>query len=644
MLPNIDPPARDIDPAVRSNYWDDIIQALELTYVNNFDPAHEVGVDFASSGEVFADFYQTLIRALGGLFNEQARDDSDKNRTAVGHPIRRAIFLLNESLEYVWRNGNNLGDDNVFAIRDHLAELARAPWNSIDTRVSYHTIGMTSAIDDVVPDGDVAWNGGDINGSDRFDELFAAFQAYGNDPLRFETDCIHLIRASQTCLEKAYNILRLPQELIFIPEDLLDANQKPTYVEFSCNAPEFLYGRTGRRGILAIKAALGGPLTDNERALITAANRRRSRDEDAADAPEEPARRRRGAAPYTMTVANVDADILNLNCDAQRRHDIVRPDAALLITPTLPYPQAVMDTYQRDFLEFLRTAETNFGTPNSLPATPAARQQMLDDLDNIIGEMRNTGAEQNDGNSNLQLKRARVTAFKIKYLRSLYMKIILTQNPPVADDVLRAALAARLADWAFHESIWSTMDTIAAGRRLKTATRAANRARKRQLLNDVNRRTRNETRWEEMQAAVIAGDDADGADGADGAGGGGGEPAPAPAPEPAPAPAPAEGVVPPGQALQALLRIIGPSLPGRSVFNNERLEREREHWYRECIAARTRGERPPQRPVLRDAGAGPLAAGGPPDFDQLPTGTVWERLQYIIVMTHWRISQARFLL
>ncbi|KAI1460988.1 hypothetical protein F4805DRAFT_416216 [Annulohypoxylon moriforme] len=36
-----------------------------------------------------------------------------------------------------------------------------------------------------------------------------------------------------------------------------------------------------------------------------------------------------------------------------------------------------------------------------------------------------------------------------------------------------------------------------------------------------------------------------------------------------------------------------------------------------------------------------MAAGGPPDHDQIPTTTVFEKLTYMIVLTHWRFFQAR---
>ncbi|KAK7756159.1 hypothetical protein SLS62_001751 [Diatrype stigma] len=624
MIPPCNHPSGDVDPGDRTKYWMDFVNELEVVFINNYNIELERAGAYQSSTEVFLSFYRTVINGLGGLFDEQCYNGSDKNTMADGHPFSRALYLLDECWEHVRLNRETLRGE-IIALRRILREIGSAPWKNLHPRVNTHVLNMFMLLSEMSPTAQESWDGDDLRDSEDFQKLFDDFQQNGAQNLTNEASCSVLILRSQRTLELAIEALGLPPTLALIPRDLLDDEQNPTYLHYPSTAPEFLYGRNGHRGILHVKHAFGGPITADEQTRMNAAARRRSRGNDG-EATQPPKRRRRNAT-YTLALENVEADLVNMECDAGRESERRRPNQDLLVTPTNPYTPEVLDRYDGDFSAAIGDTNREFFLRDDPPTTPEGRNAMLDRLSNAIGEQRAAAREFDSGNNNLQLKRARVAAFKIKYMRALYMKLLLMKDPPLSDAAMRRALALRLEDWRLHEEIWNTADVKAVGRRSKTKSREANREKRRQLQHDIRRRAKNAVKWEAMEEALTTG---------------------APAEEEAVAEEP-EGVVEPqgrpGQPRNAWVidRIMGKHRPGRSVLYNKRLEQAREKWRRARIDARSRGLPEPPKPVLRDTGAEPYALEGPPGHEQLPVGTVWEKLQYMIVLTHWRIYQGRLI-
>lgn len=629
MIPKCNHPGGGVHPDDRNKYWNDFVDGLEWTLVNDFNHGTELPGEYNSSPEVFLSFYRTVVSGLGGLFNELSYNGSNQNTADQDHPLSRGLFLLDQCLRHVLQNKAGLRGE-IIGLRRVLRELGSAPWHNLNPRINEHILDMYYELAEMAPTPQESWDGDDLRDSEDFQKVFDDFQTNGAQNLIDEGSCSALIHRSHRSLELAIEALGLPAILSSIPRDLLDDELNPTYLHYPCTAPEFLYGRNGHRGILHVKQAHGGPLTADEQTRMNAAARRRSRGDDgqATQEPTQEPKRRRRNTTYTLTLENVEAEHLAMDCDAGNEREYRRPTQDLLVTPTNPYTPEVLEKYGRDFKAAIVSIRVDLDLNFEPPITPERRNAMLDRLSNGIGEQRAAARELDLGNNNLQLKRARVAAFKIKYMRMLYMKLILTQDPPLSDAAMRRALAMRLADWRLHEEIWNTADVQAVGRRSKTASREANRERRRQLQHDIRRRTKNAVKWEAMEEALTT----TGAAAAE-------EEAVVEEPEPVAAPRPA------GQPRNAGLidKILGNHRPGRSVFYNKRLEQGRERWWRACINARSNGLPVPPRPVLRDTGPEPYALEGPPGHEQLPLGSVWEKLQYMIVLTHWRIYQGRLI-
>ncbi|KAJ2992730.1 hypothetical protein NUW58_g2065 [Xylaria curta] len=86
--------------------------------------------------------------------------------------------------------------------------------------------------------------------------------------------------------------------------------------------------------------------------------------------------------------------------------------------------------------------------------------------------------------------------------------------------------------------------------------------------------------------------------------------------------------------------IIQPKLPNAGNYLLDwREERRRRHWFNSLAYARLTGSSEPE--WTHKSPFDPFAADGPPNYRKLPRKTVWDRLQYMWVLTWWRCYQLR---
>ncbi|RYP61704.1 hypothetical protein DL769_007593 [Monosporascus sp. CRB-8-3] len=626
-------PPRDATPEDRHQHWLDVVDSLEQTHATQFRPERE-GRPYTTSAQIFADWYANLIEALDGIFREEAEDDAVNVEDPEVNPRARAVSLLTQCMEFMNKNGDRLGE-SFFEIRRHHERLNRAPFTSLDKRIFEHLVAMTFMLHECDPGPHQAWNNGDLESNEAFEGIFKEFLELADEPRGNNGTRRHFIRHSQALLERAFDSLRLSKLLAEVPEDLFDERATPTYIDFPPNSAEFFYGKSGRPGLLSVKSRLGGELSPDEQARVQEASKKR-------DAPAAGERRRkkkaRRANGYTMTLANADDDITLIQTLVGLRDRDDLPDSERIVTPTFKYRADIFQRYLRTISRELKVVHGAYYAPDAPPSKVAERNRLLEDLALGINHARGEALRLRDSKSPANIKNARIIAVKIQYMRSLYMKLLLSAEPPASEERIRQALIDRLDDWMFHEETWIESD-----RRSMERTNLSSKSR--ELYQDaIDGREESlqvlQDLWNEMEED----DSSPGVDG-EGAGeeedeeGEGGQEY-----EGEGRGRDAGGAVRKGpDGARILRRVLRPVLPRTSVLWDEKSEWRRESWKRAVAGAHSRGIAPPPRENFRDDGPDPFAAGGPPDYKQLPTTSSWDKLAYMIVLTHWRCFQVTHL-
>ncbi|RYP17582.1 hypothetical protein DL767_009985 [Monosporascus sp. MG133] len=604
MVVKVVRPAKDATPEARHQHWLDVVDSLEHTHATQFLPERE-DRPYTTSAQVFADWYANLIKALDGIFREETEDDAVKVEDPDVDPRARAVFLLTQCMELMNENGDRLGE-SFFEIRRHHERLNRAPFTSLDKRIFEHLVAMTFMLHECDPGPHQAWNNGDLESNEAFENIFKEFLELA-DELRENNDTRrHFIRQSQALLERAFDSLRLSK----------------------------LLARNGRPGILSVKSKLGGELAPNEQAGVQEASKKR-------DAPAAGERRRRKRARrangYTMTLANAEEDITLIQTLVGLRDRDGSPDSERIVTPTFRYRADIFQRYLGTISRELKVIHGAYYAPDAPPRKVAERNRLLEDLILGINHARGEALRLRDSKSSANIKNVRIIAVKIQYMGSLYMELLLSAEPPASEEQIRQALIDRLDDWMFYEETWIESD-----RRSMERVNLSSKSRELyqdaiddweqslQVLQDL---------WKEMNEddsnPDVDGEGAREENDEEGEGGEeqgeGGE-------------RDAGGAVRKGpDGARILRRVLRPVLPRMSVLWDEKSEWRRESWKRAVAEAHSRGIAPPPRENFRDDEPDPFAAGGPPDYKHLRTTSTWDKLAYMIVLTRWRFFQVTHL-
>ncbi|RYP10497.1 hypothetical protein DL764_000680 [Monosporascus ibericus] len=323
-------PARDATPEARYQHWLDVVDLLEQTQATQFLP------------------------------EEEAEDDAVKPEDPGADPRARAVFLT-QCMEFMNENGGRLGD-SFFEICRHHERLNRAPFTSLDKRIFEHLVAMTFLLHECDPGPHQAWNNGDLESNEAFEDTFNEFLKQADDPRENNDTRRHFIRQSRAPLERAFDSLRLPKLLAEVPEDFFDEKAIPTYIDSLPNSAEFSYGRNGGPGFLSVKSKLGGEPTPNEQAGVQDASKKR-------DIPAAGERRRRKRARrangYTMTLANADEDITLIQTLVGFRAQDDLPDLGRIVTPTIRYRADIFQRYLGTISRKLKVIHSAYYAPDA---------------------------------------------------------------------------------------------------------------------------------------------------------------------------------------------------------------------------------------------------------------------------------------
>ncbi|KAI1077125.1 hypothetical protein F5B20DRAFT_593157 [Whalleya microplaca] len=598
-----EPPASDAAPDVVYTYWFNRVDQIEWAFIG-MDYEYE-NEGYTSVQLYFADkIYKDMIEAIGGISTQIARNDAHDGIQGLFH---QAIQLLGQSLEFAKEAGDSL-KASVPALREHLNKLTNAPFISLAKEITEHILGMYSLIDEHISGAEQVWSGGDITSTKEFEDTTKEFQSLTRWKAEHDSTRRTLIARSHSLLQQALESLGLNSNLVQVPTTLFDSEKRPTYVDYPCGSDEFLYGLGRRPGVLSLKEQLGGTLTDDEKAQIHEASNRQA-PAPAAIAPV--------LQSYTMNIDNVEADFEDLYNDAQILDVKKKPDLARLVTPTYENRQDTMAKYKKDFRAKLKIYRRKFKPEEFNPT--ADYTQLVIDIDTEIMLLRDEAVTKGARlTSNNALKEARVAAFKLKYLRTLLVKLALGAEPPPTAAEKTQALWDRLDDWILYETTWNQADQ-------KLINDQRIRAVNKDFANSsIMGRNANIARWRGFQ------------DGLDN----GAPPFNTPGVDEEPEGDAGDDDVPPS-AWDLLSAILEPSLPSRTVYVNERFEQRRENFWRAASRARALNRPAPDEPDPRPQSTlgNSLADGGPPDLDELPFDTVYDKLVLMIVVTHWRCLQ-----
>ncbi|KAI2632258.1 hypothetical protein GGR54DRAFT_582840 [Hypoxylon sp. NC1633] len=628
--------------------WTSLIDSIDAALKNNFSEYETA--NFLSLPPFVVALNARLNYVLERVAKAQVKDTVGDAKAL----FERVLVMLGRFHDYVRNNIETLTQYRDFAhkIRVRTMTLSRQPFITFDTRMRDHIRDMFRIARENETRLEDVWQGTDLINHSRFRTAFDEFMEL-TEKIKLEDDYAHwrLMFHSQDILHDAFAGLHIPSAAFSIRADLFNDRRRPTYIDYSCQSREYLYGHGDRPGVLYLKETLGGPITEEEREGMDAAKRQGKKRPAPADEPQ-PA----PVVGYTMTLDNAEADIDDVYSDAKYKGRHARP-VDRLVTPTATNREDTLRNYKAEIIKRLKRFEQAYFKSDTPPATQAEREQMMTALSIGIGELRINIRAVNPkrNNTNGIWKEARINTIGLKYLRSLHMKLLLSSEPPPTQDKLVRNLIDRIDDWILFEEIWTGADqnTIRLQRTSETT--------KAHLRRFVTQRTTNINKWRTFRTElenILAGN-------APLPGGDGNEPAPNPpeveeaeqAPDPDDLPWAVRRGMPPRRRdpNEIPFHYLRPHRPSRTVYFNERQEKRERERMLERAKRRALGPRLPgevdeleEEYAREDAIIAKVAAtfakGGPPHFEQIPTEGVFDKLVYMIVLSQWRHYNGRPLL
>ncbi|KAF3070389.1 hypothetical protein GL218_00310 [Daldinia childiae] len=615
------------------------IEAAGLYGFTDFETA-----GFHHSAPYFISLYSSLIELLGDISRGMSKDITGAERELFD----RGVKFLDVCYDFVRDNSEDLLKFRSFHYKlwTRLENFSSHPFTSLNTNISKHITRMTFLASDIAPPAAQSWNGDTLPEHKRFMRAYDEFIGLETKELRNDADRRELIFFSQEILDQALLGLRMPMVSIQIHKELFREGGRPTYIDYPFDADEWLYGLGQRPGVLDLKLKLGGKLTpEEEERKKQAQEEPKKRHLSSSESSQPGPKKSRLLENYTITMENVNADIEDVYSDAAFMDVFERPVHQRLVNPTVENREDTLNSYAPEFSKRLRLCRRNYYRPEAPPTSQERREKLLQQMDNDIPRLRAEIHEKSEIiTSPSKLKEARVTAYTLKFVRSLYMKLVLSATPEPSSDVMNKALRDRLDDWILHEQAWNAADERAINNS-RTAT-----SRRSWLMRFVDARNENIDKWwilrdqldwqikaqakREAEASNSqAGGDSEAPEGSGNAAAAKQAPEAAKAAKPTP------------------VYWVEPRKPSRTVFFDERAERRREDRARALAKERLMG---PPRPGesysneaqyrLEDELSAKLAIsfpsqGGPPKFKEIPKETIYDKIIYILVMTHWRFYQ-----
>ncbi|KAI3318518.1 hypothetical protein HD806DRAFT_511882 [Xylariaceae sp. AK1471] len=586
-----------------------VVDRLEEGFSSEF--ADWESKNLPSAEDYFEWTYSEIIRTLRRITDEKFKDNADPTlKSSFDALFARAVGLLSRSVEHVRKVNVSLGPLHKRLLAD-MFRLAETQYCSGLNGLSMHLISMGNQLRQIWPPAREAWeeDGTDLKPDEEFERVYEAFENLENTG---QYDLYS--RDSWLQLKAACRALHIPEREALPGQDFFHNETRPTYVDYSCTSKEFLYGIGGRPGILSIKRRLGGPLTVEEEEKIKEAAQKRGKKRRARNRARKEvggSKRARTQLGYTMTRVNAAADVEDILRDS-KYPDMATPTAERLVTPTCKNHEHILKAYGKDLRGIVNAIyKVKFNLPTStakLPQTPAERNTWLK---RATTDINSTRAMVNmyigSTNSPAKAKKLRLAAYRLKLTRAIYMLGLLSGEPSASPAEIKNGLQARLDDWILHEQAWNAADRFQISRRLKQETLNA-------LQANIQERDNNINRWRRMR------DDLDNQ------------------PPPENTNVPDNGVEEVPREEEDDDDENGEEEEGLPWLTDEEIRNATSLLDGVLVPRKPKasGSFPAYKEVTD-----PFAAGGPPDHDQLPLGSVWGRLQHMWVMTHWRFYQLR---
>ncbi|KAI0414915.1 hypothetical protein F5X98DRAFT_365551 [Xylaria grammica] len=401
-------------------------------------------------------------------------------------------------------------------------------------------------------------------------------------------------------------------------------------------------------------------------------------------------RKPRTKQDYTMTIINAAADVEDILRVGRYKSmwdwDADRPDSNRLITPTVDIRKTIMVAYQEDLRSIIdELYKRKFKTPTNKAKLPQTVDERSDWLERANREMRWARAAVHEyiesATTPSRTKQLRLAAYRLKLLRSLHILGLISGEPAASADEIRDGLRDRLEDWILYEQAWNVSELVILERQSITQELWDT------ITVQVNEREENIQRWTEMlnefDERVIPGKT-----------GKGGKRQPTEDPDvdassssssssssseeeedekeegkdnvdgmdvdeeekvnvneeqkvpknPETETKPVEEIFLTKEDISngriVLHNALYPKLPDSGDYLLDwREEKRRRRWFHAMARAKLMGK--PVPAWTHKAPFDPFNAGGPPGWEGLPLGTVWDRLQYMWVLTNWRFFQLR---
>ncbi|KAK8070378.1 hypothetical protein PG997_010581 [Apiospora hydei] len=602
--------------------------------------------------KAFDDLFANIPKT--GVFNTERREC---------HPELRALYQ-DLSLPMFSQ------DDTNEALGDHVSNIAQFLNNNR-------------------PNTEDAWEAGELMNDGSFIDTFKEFQALPSSATELKTDIDRkdLLHSSAYLLREACHELQVDWRAVDIEwKELVDPKSRPTYTKMHWKRDAFKWGfgmddaEEFNPGTFSVKEALGYRDREREQTPDRPVKKQRNTafkrgPDDSGDGDDESpraAKRPKAAAakpkppipadkgvdylkknkgpvrgeidPATVQfteMRSADTDIqwlesyaMSYEAGQDRRQDL----ASLLADPLEPYKSTSAKTYRRDFQNIVRSLRLLknrvYGETTAASAQPTLAAELADAHDRVRAEVRSLQRKRD----NQSLKAQRLAAFRLVYLRTLILRREMglaarggeqQKGGPSLDELH----ARRLEDWIDHEAAWNEADVVHVGRLKATANR-------REYDERVRKRNASIKRWTEKIEELREKDKAE-----------------------------QQKKREEEKTTTAEVLVVEPTPTPTKVVGEEE-EEDKKKWEEEPTApalsktARHQLETRYKGSILADfprryqgarrmdsmywsttdsrslSGEDAFRPGGPPGWETMPTETTWEKLQYMVVLTHWRFLKA----
>ncbi|ORY65477.1 uncharacterized protein BCR38DRAFT_523922 [Pseudomassariella vexata] len=468
------------------------------------------------------------------------------------------------------------------------------------------------------------WQSGQLVANNDFKETFEKFLELGHEnPPAQDAAVKSLVRRSQSLLRDALQTVRLHHELAAPPPALFDKHKSPTYVDHSCTDPAFFYGLEQRAGALNLKRRLGGEVSAEDSAKEKQARAVKTKGKEKAKAGQKRSASSRSGRSATKrkriavsqsepteeecTLEDVDALIQTLRYQAGLNK--VKPSAGNSpIMETVGLRPDTLKCYKRALRDIIDKcasfyAEMEDGSKDT--------DWLLDRLEKEITETRDIIEEYlefpDDQYSN---KQSRISAFHVKYLRSMHLRVAIASSSQRQHE----SWVSMIEDWVLYERAWNGADVLA----LRRNTRGTLKNRQAYLDRIADRNTHIEEWTERLEALCETETESTSSSDDDN-----------------------ETKHDDNRLITTKYGTLDPyTLYLPNIFCQWGGIRQREAYlYDYDPVTNERIGYDPEKSGLTPGLDEAFAAGGPPEYQKLPKETVYEKLQYMFVITHWRCLQ-----